>query len=88
MGQISPKNCRREVTNPCYKSIIPAATFPGVISLEVPSAPQVVLMIKNLPTNTGDIRDTGSIPGSERSPGEGGLPGQSHGQRKLVGYSP
>ena len=32
---------------------------------------QVVLVIKNLPDNEGDIRDTGSIPGSGRSPGEG-----------------
>ena len=38
--------------------------------------------------------DTGSIPGSGRSPGEGGqptpvfLPGESHGQRSLMGYSP
>ena len=28
-------------------------------------------MVKNPPTNTGDIRDTVSIPGSGRSPGEG-----------------
>ena len=27
------------------------------------------LAVKNLPANAGDIRDTGSIPGSERSPG-------------------
>ena len=26
---------------------------------------------KNLPANVGDARDTGSIPGSGRSPGEG-----------------
>ena len=26
---------------------------------------------KNLPANAGDIRDAGSIPGSERSPGSG-----------------
>ena len=26
-------------------------------------------MVKNLPTNAGDIRDTGSIPGSGRSTG-------------------
>ena len=38
--------------------------------------------------------DTGSIPGSGRSPGEGNgnplqfLPGKSHGQRSLAGYSP
>ena len=29
------------------------------------------LVIKNLPANAGDIRDTGSIPGSGRSPGGG-----------------
>ena len=28
-------------------------------------------MIKNPPANAGDARDTGSIPGSGRSPGEG-----------------
>ena len=28
-------------------------------------------MVKNLPANAGDIRDTGLIPGSGRSPGEG-----------------
>ena len=28
-------------------------------------------MVKNLPANAGDIRDSGSIPGSGRSPGEG-----------------
>ena len=38
-------------------------------------ASQVVLMIKNLPANAGDIRDAGSILGSRRSPGEGhGIP--------------
>ena len=47
-------------------------------------------MIKNPPTNAGDV---GSIPGLERSPGRGnGNPFQcsclekSHGQRSLVGY--
>ena len=27
------------------------------------------LVVKNLPVSAGDIRDTGSTPGSERSPG-------------------
>ena len=50
-------------------------------------------MVKNSPANAGDIRDMGSIPGSGRSPGEGNgnpvfLPGESHGQRRLAGYSP
>ena len=32
---------------------------------------QLVLVVKNTPANAGDIRDTGSIPGSGRSPGGG-----------------
>ena len=34
-------------------------------------AAQIVLVVKNLPANAGDVRDTGSIPGSGR-PCEGG----------------
>ena len=52
-------------------------------------------MAKNPPANTGDEGDTGSIPGSGRSPGVGNgnptlaiLPGESHGQRSLVDCSP
>ena len=52
-------------------------------------------MVKNLPDNARDARDVGSIPGSGRSPRVGKwqpspvfLPGESHGQRSLVGYSP
>ena len=32
---------------------------------------QVVLVVKNLHGNSGDMRDTGSIPRSGRFPGEG-----------------
>ena len=32
---------------------------------------QVALVVKNPPTNAGDIRDVSSIPGLERSPGGG-----------------
>ena len=31
----------------------------------------VVLVVKKLPANAGDLKDTGSVPGLERSPGEG-----------------
>ena len=31
----------------------------------------MALVVKNLPANAGDIRDTGSVPGLGRSPGEG-----------------
>ena len=34
-------------------------------------ASQVMLVVKNLPANAGDIRDPGSVPGLERSPGGG-----------------
>ena len=34
-------------------------------------ASQMVLVVKNLPANAGDVRDTGSIPGLRRSPGGG-----------------
>ena len=33
-------------------------------------ASQVMLVVKKLPANAGDIRDTGSTPGSGSSPGE------------------
>ena len=54
----------------------------------------VPLVVKNPPTNAGDARDMGSIPGLGRFlGGEHGnplqfLPGESHGQRSLAGYSP
>ena len=35
------------------------------------TASQVVLVVKNLPAKAGDLRDMGSIPGSERSLGGG-----------------
>ena len=34
-------------------------------------APHVALVVKKLPADAGDIRDTGSLPGWERSPGGG-----------------
>ena len=56
---------------------------------------QVALVVKNLPINAGDKRDTGLILRLERSPGGGhGDPLQysclddSCGQRNQVGYSP
>ena len=33
-------------------------------------ASQVALVVKDLPANAGELRDTGSIPGSGRYPGE------------------
>ena len=53
-------------------------------------------MIKKFLANAGDLRDGGLIPESGRSPGlrrkwqpiPFSLPGKSHGQRSLEGYSP
>ena len=52
-------------------------------------------MVKNLPANAGDVGDVSSIPGLGRSPGGRAwqptpvfLPGESHGQRSLMAYSP
>ena len=50
-------------------------------------------MVQNPSANAGDVRDTGSTPRSGRSPGEGqptpvSLPGESHGQRRVVSYGP
>ena len=39
--------------------------------LPAQGASQVMLVVKNLPANAGDIRDVGSIPGLRISPGEG-----------------
>ena len=56
---------------------------------------QVVLVVKNPPANAGDLRDEGSILGWGRTLGGGhsnplqySLPGESHGERSLVSYSP
>ena len=50
---------------------------------------QVALVVNNLPANAGDIRDAGSITGLGRSPGGGKWqpPGESHGLKRLEGYS-
>ena len=52
---------------------------------------RVVLVVKNPPAHSGDIRDSDSIPRSGRSPGgthDNPLQQLSHGHRSLMGYSP
>ena len=48
----------------------------------------MVLVVKNLPANAGDVRDKSSIPGLRKSPANEEmttcpvfLPGESHGQK-------
>ena len=61
--------------------------------IEVSGASQVVLVVKNSPAKTRDLRDKGSTPELGRFPEGGhGNPLQyscleNHGQRSLVGYS-
>ena len=52
-------------------------------------------MVKNPPANAGDTGDTGSTPWVRKIPRRRGwqptpvfLPGKSHGQKSLAGYSP
>ena len=56
---------------------------------------QMVLVVKDLPANAGNLRGVGSVPRWGLSPGEGNgkptpvfLPGKSYVQRNLVGYIP
>ena len=56
-------------------------------------ASQVSPVVKNSPASAGDVRDTGLISGSvawrrARQPTPVFLPGESHWQRSLAGYSP
>ena len=56
----------------------------------------IALVAQMVKVSAYNVGDPGSIPGSERSPGEGNgnplqysfLPGKSHGRKSLVGYSP
>ena len=59
-----------------------------------PGASQVALVVKNLPTNAGDIKNSGADPWVRRiswrrarQPTLVFLPGEFHGQRSLEGYS-
>ena len=67
-----PKSC-------VFKSFLHCGTNPYTDQFEIINwvcltwirASQVALGVKNPPANAGDLRDAGSIPGSERSPGGG-----------------
>ena len=49
----------------------------------------MALVVKTLRANAGDIRDAGSIPWRRKQqPTPVFLPGESHGQWSLAGYSP
>ena len=62
-----------------YSEIVYAFILKSLLSLSIPCSGGTV--VTNLPPSEGDTGDTGSIPGSERSPGGGHgnplLPGES-----------
>ena len=54
----------------CFKSKAPN-DFKHLNTFICINPSEVALVIKNLPANSGDVRETDSIPGLGRSPGEG-----------------
>ena len=76
-----------------YKRIVHALWMDLDRPIDLDAASQVALVVKNPPAKAGDIRDAGlicrSIPWRrEWQPTPVLSPGESHGQRSLVGYSP
>ena len=51
--------------------LIVVLIYISLLMRDVEGASEVALMVKNLPANAGDIRDTGSILGLGRSSEEG-----------------
>ena len=56
------------------RTVIASALYFTITEEQTSRASQVALVVKNLPANAGDLRDTGSILGSGRSPGKGNPP--------------
>ena len=65
--QLSHFAVQQKLTQHCKAAIFQKGLKKKKYTMHQPS--QVVLVIKNQPTNTGDIRETGSTPGSGRSLG-------------------
>ena len=53
-----------------WQVAFPQVGLSGIPSHMLFEDSQVTLLVKNLPTNSGDIRDAGLLPGLGRSPGE------------------
>ena len=76
----------------CWNSLIDVENFKNLYFylLSIWTS-QVVLVVKNPPTDAGNVRHMGSIPGFGKmawQPTPVFLPGESHGQRSLAGYHP
>ena len=76
------------------KTPISLSALDKIYCLLISGASQVALVVKNLPTNAGDVRDAGSISESEDLWRRAWqltpvfLLGESHRQRSLTGYGP
>ena len=72
------------------KDLERTCTLTSLLFISFPDVAQTVAQTVESGCNAGDL---GLIPGSGRFPGEGNvctpvfLPGEFHGQRRLVGYS-
>ena len=62
---------RRKAILQSYRILFSGHQFCKTSNCTLRWASQVVLVVKNPPANAGDVRDMGSIPGLERSPGQG-----------------
>ena len=79
-----------------YFSLLKPSTYFGLEKGNLSAwTSQVAVVVRNLPAHAGDAGDVSSIPGWGRSPGGRkweptpvSLPGESHGQRSLAGFSP
>ena len=73
MKKIRLRCCRNSTQSQSWEmysqvlNVCPSDT-PCILAL---GASEVVLVIKNMPASSGDIRDAGSVPGLGRSPGGG-----------------
>ena len=75
-ASMDSNNCRskifQKIPESCQKqnlSLLHAGNY--FCSIYTARASQVVLVVKKLPANAVDVRDSGSIPGLERPPAEG-----------------
>ena len=68
----SPWGCKEwDMTEQLSTNTIGLLMFPFIVTYSNVGASQVVLVVNNPPINTADIREMGSITGSESSPGGG-----------------
>ena len=77
-----------------HKPLATLGVWQDLVWRTLKTASQVALVVKNLPASEGDVRDWGFDPWVRKIPWRRKgqptpvfLPGESHGQRNLAGYS-